>query len=336
MVTKIKIEEALWKKAVFIDTRSPAEYEIDHLPNAINLPILDNEERAIVGTLYKQASREKAIEKGVEYFSAKLPQFMKEVDKHRNELLIVYCWRGGMRSRTVVALLESLGYNILQLEGGHKAFRAYVRERLDNYPLKAKLVVFWGLTCTGKTKLLQNFPNFLDLEGLAQHRGSLYGHIGLKPNSQKKFENLFLQRLILLNEGEYIFVEGESRKIGDVQIPDFFYKAMLKGQHVLVERSLEKRAEEAVKEYLAGNNLEEIKRITLSLFKIISKKSKQLIIDLIDKGELQEAAKILLEEYYDPLYLHTLKKRDYSFKVNNDDVEEAARLIHSFIYSKLL
>jgi len=329
MVTKINIAEALQKKAVFIDTRSPAEYELDHLPNAINLPILDNEERAIVGTLYKQVSREKAIEKGVEYFSAKLPQFMKEVDKHKNELIIIYCWRGGMRSRTVVALLESLGYNILQLAGGHKAFRAYVRERLENYILKAELVVFWGLTCTGKTRLLQNFSNFLDLEELAQHRGSLYGHIGLKPNSQKRFENLFLQRLDQLNKEKYLFVEGESRKIGDVQIPEFFYKAMLKGKHVLVERSMEKRAEEAVKNYMVGNNIEDIKKITLSLFKLIGKERKKEIVELIDKGELREAAKILLEEYYDPLYLHTLKKRAYEFKINNDDTGGAVKKIHS-------
>ncbi|HLD00512.1 MAG TPA: tRNA 2-selenouridine(34) synthase MnmH [Candidatus Nanoarchaeia archaeon] len=348
MVIPIDVETALkifWseQKVLLIDTRSPKEYELDHLPGAINLPILSNEERAVVGTLYKQVSQEKAVEKGIEFFSKKLPEFIAEINKHKPKEIIIYCWRGGMRSRAVTALLESLGYKVFQLAGGYKNYRYYVREKLQSYSLKPKLVVIWGLTCTGKTKLLAKFPNSLNLEELAQHRGSLYGGIGLKPNSQKKFDNLLLQQLDKLNSEKYIVVEGESRKIGLVEIPPFLYKAMQTGMHILLIKDLNLRAKEAVDEYLSdvdnrtkdtkNNNkdntpaITELKTITLSLKKILSRQNKDKIINLIDSQKYIDAAKILLEEYYDPLYYHTLKKIDFDLEVNNDDTNSAVKII---------
>ena len=320
MFTTITVTQALQlKNAIFIDTRTPAEFAEDCLPNAINIPIFSNDERAMVGTIYKQVSREKAIEKGIEFFSSKLPEFMQEVNKYKEKELIIYCWRGGMRSKSVVALLDSLGYNVKQLEGGHKAYRAYVRERLQNFELKPKLIVLWGLTCTGKTELIQQLPNSIDLEGLAQHRGSLYGAIGLQPRTQKRFENLFLQELERLNDQEQIFVEGESRKIGNVQIPAFFYKAMLQGKHILIKRSLEKRADAAVNEYFGSKEqVQEIRKITESLWKVIGKQKKEEVLRLLDEEKLAEAAKILLEFYYDPLYSHTLQKMNFTGEVRNE------------------
>ncbi len=351
---KINLKNALDKQkageAVFIDTRTPQEFSEDHLPDAINLPILSNEERAIVGTIYKRVSQQEAVDKGIEFFSKKLPDFIKEINKYTKpnqeqkkrtdekktdysqKEIIIYCWRGGMRSGAITALLNSLKYNVWQLEGGYKAYRAYVREKLENFVIKPKIIVLWGLTCSGKTELLQHLPNTLDLEGLAQHRGSLYGAIGLKPSSQKKFDNLFLQRLEQLNDQRYIITEGESRKIGDVQIPLFFYKAMLKGTNILVKRSIAVRAKESVREYFNSNKaITEIKKITLSLSKIISKNRKAEIVELLDKKKYQEAARILLEEYYDPLYGHTLDKKQYAFEVNNDVLEEAVKTIREKI-----
>ena len=327
MITTIPIQKALsLPKAIFIDTRTPAEFEEDHLPEAVNIPLLSNEERAVVGTLYKQVSQEKAIEKGREFFAAKLPEFMASVKKYKNCPVVVYCWRGGMRSKTVASLLDSLGYNVFQLVGGYKEYRCYVRETLDAFTLKPRLVVLWGLTCSGKTALLQKFPNALDLEGLAQHRGSLYGSIGLRPRSQKQFENLLLQRLNTLNPKSYVFVEGESRKIGNIQIPLFLYTAMRNGVHVLVQRSMERRAEEAVKEYFKSTeNVQTIITITKSLQKVISFKKKQQTVSLLEQGNYVEAMKLLLEFYYDPLYAHTLTKMQYAFEINNDEVHKAVR-----------
>lgn len=328
MVKTISVKEALKQEAIFIDTRTPAEYEEDHLPHAINIPIFSNEERALVGTIYKQVSQEQAVEQGVEIFSRKLPHFLKEISQYKDKQIIIYCWRGGMRSKTVTALLESLNYNVLQLESGHKAYRAYVRERLYNFSLKPKLIVLWGLTCTGKTSLIKKLSPSLDLEGLAQHRGSLYGALGLKPNSQKKFENLLLQQLEKLNEQPYLFVEGESRKIGDAQIPDFFYKAIKNGLPIHITRTLDLRAQEAVKEYLpAEMDLQKFQEITLRLPHIISNNRKQEICDLFANKELIKGVKMLLEEYYDQLYAHTLKQISFSFEINNDHEDLAVKEI---------
>ena len=320
---KIPITKALQEQVIFIDTRSQKEFAIDHLPNAINLPILDNEERAVVGTIYKQESQEKAIQKGIEFFSKKLPKFTKEMSKHKDKKIVVYCWRGGMRSKTVVSLFSSLGYDIRQLEGGYKAYREYVREKLYNYKLKPKLIVLSGLTCTGKTQLLQQFDNSIDLEGLAQHRGSLYGAIGLQPRSQKMFENLLLQKLDELNNNRFVFVEGEGRRVGDLMIPESVWKAMKAGIQVKITRSLDNRAKEAVVEYDVEKNVEEIKKVTASLWKVISKKNKEEVIKLLDEKKYNGAVKILLEFYYDPLYENTLKKIKFDHEVCNDDLEEA-------------
>jgi len=324
MVQTIFVKEALKQDAVFIDTRTPAEYEEDHLPHAINIPIFSNEERAIVGTIYQQVSQEQAIEQGVEIFSQKLPHFLKEISQYKDRQIIIYCWRGGMRSKTVTALLESLNYHVLQLEGGHKAYRTYIRERLTNFQLKPKLIVLWGLTCTGKTSLIKKLSPSINLEGLAQHRGSLYGALSLKPNSQKKFENLLLQQLEKLNEQPYLFVEGESRKIGDVQIPDFFYKAMKNGLHIHITRNIDLRTQKAVKEYLPAEiDLQQFQEITLRLPHIISNKRKQEICDLFHQNQLITGVKIILEEYYDQLYAHTLKQINFSFEINSDNEDLA-------------
>ncbi len=325
----IKIEDALTKDAIFIDTRTPKEYQEDHLPNAINLPILNNEERAVVGTLYKQTSREKAIEKGIELFAPKLPQFHEELSKHRDKLIIVYCWRGGMRSRTVVALFKALGFNLLQLQGGHKAYRKYIRNKLENFKLKPKLIVLSGLTCTGKTDLLKQFPNSLDLENLAQHRGSLYGGINLTPSSQIKFENHLYQTLKNLNHYDYLFVEGESRRIGNIIIPPFLWKAMVNGIHILITRTIENRVQACIKEYI-NNNTDEIINITEKLSRIISKTNQALVIELLKNKEYRKAIKILLEKYYDPLYQNTLKTRTFQHTINNDNLQEAAKELHQY------
>ncbi|MDP3734147.1 MAG: tRNA 2-selenouridine(34) synthase MnmH [Nanoarchaeota archaeon] len=330
MIPKISVEKAVHSNAIFIDTRTPKEFAEDHLPNAVNIPLFSNDERAIIGTLYKQVSQEKAIEKGVELFSQRLPDFMREIHKVKDKELIIYCWRGGMRSKAVVSLLAALGYNVQQLEGGHKQYRRYVREKLEQYTITPKLIILWGLTCSGKTALLSHFPNALNLEQLAQHRGSLYGGIGLSPNTQKRFESLLLQRLEQLQEEKYIVVEGESKRIGKVVMPAFLSAALKKGIHVFVKRSLEKRASLAMNEYFTtADDITKIKEITLNLKKVISTKDKNTVVQLLDRKKYQDAAKILLQQYYDPLYTHTLKNIHYQFELNNNDIETAAQELKS-------
>lgn len=333
MVTKISIEKALLlPNAQFIDTRTPKEYNEDHLPDAINIPILSNEERAVVGTLYKQVSQDTAIEKGIEFFSAKLPLFMKEISKNKNKTLVIHCWRGGMRSRTVAALLASLNFTVFQLEGGYKAYRTYVRERLDSYIIKPKIILLCGMTGTGKTQLLVEFASSIDLEGIARHKGSLFGGIGLIPNNQKNFENVLLQRLDALQKEKYIIVEGEGKRVGNCIIPAFFWKAMKKGIIVEVKRTISQRAIAISKEYFDTQEkiLEGIEIIKI-LKKDMSNKNKEKTIELIEQKEYAKAVTILLKEYYDPLYSHTLKDVTYDFSVDNNDVQKAKDIISDYI-----
>jgi tRNA 2-selenouridine synthase len=327
MVNKIPIKEALkLKEAVFIDVRAPIEFEQDHILGAVNLPILTDEERHEVGLMYKQICQKKAIEKGLGFYEKKIPAMTKFIEKFKCKNLIIYCWRGGMRSEVIVSLFESLGFKTYQLKNGYKAYRALILEELNGFKLKPRLIVLHGLTCTGKTALLQKLPNSIDLEGLAQHRGSLYGAIGLKPHTQKMFDTLLLKRLKELNDEEFVFIEGESRRIGNLMLPEFLWKEMCKATNVLIERDLPIRVKEMVKEYFLDEKIvEDIKRISANLWKVISKKKKQEMLDFIDAKEFEKAAEILLVYYYDPLYNHSLSKLDYSFTVNCNDVDTCVK-----------
>jgi len=327
MVQKISVEKALeMQNVLLLDARTPKEYAEDHLIGAINVPLLDDQERHEIGIIYKQYSREKAIERGMELFPAKIPSIYHAVKDHQAKTIIVYCARGGMRSGIIASLLESIGFKVLQVEGGYKSFRQYITEQLYNFKLKPKIISLYGLTCTGKTKLLEQLPNALNLEELAQHRGSLYGGVGLTPHAQKRFENLLLQKLRELNHHHYIFVEGESRRIGKVEIPAFLFKAMKNGINILIKRDFELRAAAGVEEYFSSpDKIQQMKDITPQLREIISNKRKQEIINLIENEKYNDATKILLKEYYDVLYAHTLKDVKFDLEVKNDKIDEAVK-----------
>lgn len=327
MPQQITIREALQKfqqGALFIDTRSQKEFVEDHLPNAINVPILNNEERAIVGTLYKQVSQEKAIEVGMDFYKQNIPSILKAAEPYKEKTLIVHCWRGGLRSKTIAALLEFLHYNVYQLQGGYKAYRAYVQQRLATYNIKPKIIVLYGLTCSGKTALLKHFKNVIDLEELAGHRGSMYGGIGITQKTQKSFDNNLLQQLDKLQQEPCLLVEGESKRIGDVFLPDFFFAAMQKGIKIKIDRSMQKRTEAAVAEYLnTDEKIAEFREITTMIRKNMHTKTKEEIISLLDQEQYAQAAELLFAEYYDPMYKHTLNNLKFAAVINNDDLKKA-------------
>lgn len=327
MPQQITVKDALEKYrkgAIFIDTRTPKEFVDDHLPDAINVPILNNEERVIVGTLYKQVSQEKAIEVGMDFYKKNVPSILKAVEPYKEKTLIVHCWRGGLRSKTIAALLESLHCNVYQLQGGYKAYRAYIVERLATYHIKPKVIVLYGLTCSGKTALLKHFKNVIDLEELAGHRGSMYGSIGITQKTQKSFDNNLLQQLEKLQNETYMLVEGESKRVGDVFIPDFFFAAMQNGIKIKIERSMQKRAEAAVSEYLnTEEKVAEFREITTMIRKNMAAKTKQEILSLLDQKHYEQAAELLFAEYYDPMYEYTLKSLQFVAVIDNDDPKKA-------------
>ena len=314
------IEEVFGKDYTFVDVRSPKEFAEDHIPGAINIPLFDNEERAIVGTLYTKTSREAAIDKGLEIFSEKLPDMVKKY-KELKQAICIYCWRGGMRSRAVVSLLKSIGFDVIQLERGYKDYRRYVREQLAKVKIPP-MIILYGLTGSGKTEILEQLNNSLDLEGLAEHRGSIYGDIHLNPNSQKMFESLLLKRLIELRDEERIFVEGESRRIGRILITDSVWASMQKATKVKVISPIEERVERIHRIYCDNFNKEKFSEKTMAISKHIGKKKAEEIVQLIQAGRIKEFIEMILLEYYDKLYAHTVDTKEYAYEIKNkEDLE---------------
>ena len=314
---------------IYIDTRSPGEFETDHIPEAVNIPIFNDEERAIVGTIYARVSVDDAFDKGKERDEKKIAQIKEQLLEHEGCKLVIYCWRGGMRSKVITELAEKIGLDALQLKEGYKSYRKYVRETLHDFRLKPRLIVLHGLTGSGKTELLARFKDSIDLEGLAQHRSSLYGSIGLKPRSQKAFESLLLQKLQELNNKEHILIEGESRKIGNVIMPEFLYNDMKKGISIRVGCSFESRAGRLAKIYMSNKeDMQKTRDITESLAKKIGKKTVADMLLCLDENRITDFMKLILEKYYDPLYKYSIEKIDYTLDVDTDDMDKACERLH--------
>jgi len=314
----MKIEECYNKEFTFVDVRSPKEFQEDHIPNAITIPLLSNEERAIVGTIYKKESKEKAVDTGIEFLSKKLPDMLKKYKKLKQPI-ILYCFRGGMRSNSISSLLKSLGFDVQVLEGGYKEYRRFVREQLEDLKIKSKLYILYGLTGSGKTEILEQLPNSLDLEGCAQHRGSVFGDINLKPNSQKMFESLLLKRLIELEKEKIIFTEGESRKIGKVQIPIAIWKAIQNAKKIKLINTIEQRVERINNEYCKDIDPNIIAEKLDQIEKYLGKKKVFELKLLLKEKKMKEVIKILLLDYYDKLYAHTIDSKEYEFEIKNKE-----------------
>ncbi len=319
----VKINQVYLKcnEYVFVDVRSPKEFEEDTIPGAFNIPLFLDDERAIIGKTYKQESKEKAIKLGVDFFSARLKEIFSQYSelslKHKKSI-VIFCWRGGMRSESIYSLLKSLGFNVMKLDGGYKDYRQFVREELQNVNLPNSLVLF-GLTGSGKTEVIKQLNNGLDLEGLAQHRGSILGDVGLKVNSQKKFESLLLKRIYELKDEKYVVIECESRKIGKVQIPDVVFDKIKKPwKTVLLDKSLNERIDIIKRTYFKGINLFEIKEKLKFIEKHLGKEKLNKVNSLLDENKIDEFIKLMLAEYYDLHYERSFQEFDFIVKSDNE------------------
>ncbi len=304
-----------------IDVRSPAEFEEDAIPGAINCPVLDNEQRAQVGTLYKQVSPFDARRLGGALVAKNIADHLQHrfMDRPKKWRPLIYCWRGGQRSGSFTTWLRLIGWDARQLDGGYKAWRRAAVQEVEQLSGQIGWRVVCGATGSGKTRLLEALADqgaqVLDLEGLACHKGSVLGGIpGLPQPSQKRFESGIWQALRGFDRSKPVFVEAESKKIGRLQVPDALIDAMRDSPCLAIDASREARLEFLLRDYAyLGDDVEDLK------FRIDCLKSLQSNETLERWGELADARDFstlfaeFMDLHYDPLYRRSQNKNYRQF-----------------------
>lgn len=360
--------------AAIIDLRSPAEFAEDHVPGAVNVPLFDDVQRALVGTLYCQVSPTAAFEEGRAIVRQRIRALVAKIARHASwtpheddlearvtamtsvgfermsaDLMstrtlpppvfpvVLHCWRGGLRSRSVLALVRAVGLDqATLLAGGYKSYRAYVSRALEHATFP-KAIVLRGLTGVGKTLVLREIERLrpgstLDLEALAGHRSSLLGMVGLAPCSQKTFESRIHARLTR-GFGPQMIVEGESRKVGDAIVPPLLWSAMSSGRNLVLETSVERRVQVLCDDYLADDASRAELRLRLPHLEehLTRAADAESLVSLFDSGRTDELVRLLLERHYDPLYRHSQKGKDVSARIDATDPERAARAVLEWV-----
>jgi len=299
-----------------IDTRSPAEFAEDHVPGAISCPVLDNEERARVGTLYKQVSPFDAKKLGAALVAKNISSHLEHSfqGKPRTWRPLVYCWRGGQRSAAMAHVLRQVGWDAKTVEGGYKAYRRYVVDALAELPPKYRFRVVHGVTGSGKSRFLRALgaagAQVLDLEDLAAHRGSVLGGLPERPQpSQKMFESLVLEKLLSFEVKKEIFVEGESKKIGQLQVPDALIARMRASECLLLDTANEARVELLMDEY--RHFFSDLPALNAQLDCLVALHGRERVEEwkaLAAAGTWKELVARLLAEHYDPAYKRSAPK----------------------------
>ncbi|MEO6584445.1 MAG: tRNA 2-selenouridine(34) synthase MnmH [Ferruginibacter sp.] len=341
-ITKLLINDFLEQANgnLLLDVRSPGEYIQAHLPGAINLPLFSDEERKMVGTAYKKQSREKAIKIGLDFFGPKMRQMVEAIENFleqqppENKNVYVYCWRGGMRSGAVCWLLNLYGFSVYQLQGGYKAYRNWVLAQFENdYHLK----ILGGYTGSGKTPVLHQLQQqgeiIIDLEGIANHKGSAFGALGqpVQPR-QEMFENLLANALHATNSVEKnIWIEDESQRIGVLNIPPAFWRTMRQKPVYFADIPFAERLQYILKEY-GCHPVDQLADAVLRIQKRLGPLETKNTLQFLEEKNYTGAFDILLR-YYDKHYglalynrtninelLHRIKCDNVDAKVNSKNV----------------
>lgn len=347
-IQRIPIQEFLEKAKdqLLLDARSAGEFNHAHIPSAISLPLFTDEERKVVGTTYKQKSREEAIKIGLDYFGPKMKKMVEEVEslaenRHRalansepktqnSKRVFLYCWRGGMRSAAIAWLLDLYGFKVYTLAGGYKAFRHHVLQTFEQpFPLN----ILGGFTGSGKTEVLNELEKkgvpVIDLEKIASHKGSAFGSFKMPPQpTQEMFENLLALQLSSMMNGQSsteerenvshhstlsthhspIWLEDESQRIGNLNIPNALWQRMRQSPVFFLEIPFEARLDHIVQEYGDCDQqklIESVQRISQRLGGLDTKNT----IGFLEAGQVKEAFRILLK-YYDKRYFKGLHNRE--------------------------
>ncbi len=310
---EIEIKEALERSDVqFIDVRTPGEYQKASIPGAANIPLFTNREHTQVGIIYHQLGESEARRAALGIVAPRLPFLVDSIiNTCGSKTPLLYCRQGGMRSLGLYEVLRLIGVNALRLKKGYKAYRNYINKKIAAYKLNCKLFVLHGLTGVGKTAVLKileakGFP-VIDLEGLANHRGSVFGAIGINADrSQKDFDALLLQELDRLSGSEYLFIEGEGRRIGNIYLPPFLGDAMDEGFQILLDASLETRVDRIIETYIPdaipADLYRGLKTALETLRKRLGDKKTDRLLAMLDRGDYRSFARVMCTDYYDLFY----------------------------------
>lgn len=306
-----------------IDVRSPLEFKKGHMPGAVNIPLFEDLERAEIGTLYKAKGKEDAIMRGLEIVSPKLTEFITKTKKNTGKKgVLVYCFRGGMRSNSFGWLLNTAGLEAVIMEGGYKAYRRHVLKKFEQ---AYKLILLGGATGSGKTEILKQLKNeipLLDLEGLANHKGSAFGGIGQPAQlPQQLFENSFYNELCTVNPLDYLLIEDESMSIGYNKIPYPFWQQMKEAPIIKIMVPFELRVQRLVNEY-GKEDVEKLKQSVINISQQLGPNNAKDCLQWLDEGKLADVAAITLK-YYDKAYEynHTNKNKKTILPVETDSAD---------------
>lgn len=304
------------KYDLIIDARSPCEYGESHIPNARNFYALSDEEHAQVGTIYKQVSPFEARLKGASFVCLNAARHIQELYPAYNpgSKIAIYCARGGMRSSSLGTIFSSIGYPIERVIGGYKSYRTFITGYLDNLP-SIHFLTLMGHTGCGKSDLVQELTNVIDLEKMAHHYGSVFGDVNGAQPTQKEFQNRLVHAILGLDLSQGAFVEAESKRIGKIMLPNSLYHQMDAGLRIEITAPLEQRVTRIMRMYDQMDEsffMGRMERIS----PYISRDDKASSITAFENGDLVRVSEILLTQYYDKVYKVTVKP---TITICNDD-----------------
>jgi len=314
---------------VIFDARTKKEFDKFHIPSAVHIPLVNNEEYHNVGCLYNQVSPELAYDVGFDYIFKNVQEIIEHAEPFKDKRILVYCARGGLRSKTLVYLLAAQGFSVIQLRGGMKRYRNFILNQLDTMKIP-RLVVLQGLAGSRKTALLRQLNNKIDLELCAKHNSSAFGALDHVSNSQKQFMFELYEQLKKVETNEFVFIEGEARRVGPVEIPKRLWKQMNNSEVMYLSVSLDNRSVHLSEEYPCMKKyLIEYIESTDSLKKLISKDMKNQLIEFINENNPIEFWKLILKEYYDPRYNHSFQSITFDQTIDANNFEETLHHLRS-------
>lgn len=320
-----------------VDVRSPSEFSQGHVPCAVNIPLFDDRERAEIGTLYCRKGRDHAILRGLDIILPKTNRLLNSLKKRiTGDRVLVYCWRGGMRSSNMAMLFETAGYGVRLLQGGYKAYRSWLRQELER---ERPVIILGGFTGSGKTEILsllrRQGEQVIDLEGLASHKGSAFGGIGLPGQpTNEQFENTLFHQWAGMDPSRFIWLEDESRMIGNVTLPDPLVRKLQHCPLIIIEVSLEIRVQRLVKEYAGFDDTLLSEAILKIEERLGTQRAREALTAIREKRFPAVAENVL--QFYDKAYSHAINRRKGQprlyFRVEKYDPAAIAAGLTGFVH----